>query len=250
MDPNTIDPGDAAMSDGIGIFYAIGDLFDLGGPVVIILAALSVISVAIMLAKLWQFRFGRLNRHGPARHAAQLWSAGNKAEALRVAESDSAPAAQAVAHVMRGLLRVKGETELVREDVERVCAKLLRKAGSGLRALEAITQVAPLLGLFGTVIGMIEAFQALHNAGASVDPALLAGGIWVALLTTAVGLAVAIPASLANSWFESRVDEAAAEMEDLITGILTGNVTAATPERGARPGAADHALARGAANAD
>ena len=63
-----------------------------------------------------------------------------------------------------------------------------------------------MLGLFGTVLGMIAAFQALQEAGASVDPSALAGGIWVALLTTAGGLAIAMPTSLALSWFESRTE--------------------------------------------
>lgn len=69
-----------------------------------------------------------------------------------------------------------------------------------------MAQLAPLLGLFGTVLGMISAFQALQQAGAQVDPSILAGGIWVALLTTAVGLAVAMPTSVALSWFEVRME--------------------------------------------
>jgi biopolymer transport protein ExbB len=68
-----------------------------------------------------------------------------------------------------------------------------------------IAQMAPLLGLFGTVLGMIDAFQALQEAGDQVDPTVLAGGIWVALMTTAVGLAVAMPTSLILTWLESRV---------------------------------------------
>ena len=64
--------------------------------------------------------------------------------------------------------------------------------------------MAPLLGLFGTVLGMIDAFRALQAAGDAVDPSVLAGGIWVALLTTAAGLGVAMPTSLALTFFESR----------------------------------------------
>ncbi len=75
----------------------------------------------------------------------------------------------------------------------------------GLRVLDLTAQLAPLLGLFGTVLGMIEAFQTLQEAGSTADPSLLAGGIWVALLTTAVGLCVAIPASVVLAWFDSRL---------------------------------------------
>ncbi len=64
-----------------------------------------------------------------------------------------------------------------------------------------------MLGLFGTVLGMIEAFQALQAAGNQVDPSQLAGGIWVALLTTAVGLIIAIPTAMSLAWLESRVEK-------------------------------------------
>ena len=68
---------------------------------------------------------------------------------------------------------------------------------------------------------MIDAFQALQDSGSSADPAILAGGIWEALLTTAAGMAVAIPASMALSWFESVVDNVQADMEDAATRIFT-----------------------------
>ncbi len=86
----------------------------------------------------------------------------------------------------------------------------------GFKTLDAMAQVAPLIGLFGTVIGMIEAFQTLQNAGRAVDPSQLAGGIWVALLTTAVGLAVAIPVSLFVTWLETKV-----ESEKIIIEVST-----------------------------
>jgi biopolymer transport protein ExbB len=82
----------------------------------------------------------------------------------------------------------------------------MARVEKGFRLLDSIAQIAPLLGLFGTVLGMIAAFQALQDAGQSVDPAALAGGIWVALLTTAGGLAIAMPTSLALTWLESRTE--------------------------------------------
>jgi biopolymer transport protein ExbB len=75
--------------------------------------------------------------------------------------------------------------------------------------------------LLGTVLGMIAAFQTLQQSGAQADPSDLAGGIWEALLTTAAGMGVAIPASMALSWFESVVDRVQADMEDLATRIFT-----------------------------
>ena len=112
------------------------------------------------------------------------------------------------------------DTDAAQSETERVARNLLAKARGGLRPLELIATIAPLLGLLGTVLGMIAAFQALQAAGSRADPAILAGGIWEALLTTAAGMAVAIPASMALTWFESVVDRLRIEMEDFATRIF------------------------------
>ena len=91
----------------------------------------------------------------------------------------------------------------------RIYAKLdyeFGRVAAGLRFVDLTVQIAPLLGLFGTVLGMIEAFRTLQDAGSSADPSVLAGGIWVALLTTAAGLSVAIPASFILSWLDGRLE--------------------------------------------
>jgi biopolymer transport protein ExbB len=110
-----------------------------------------------------------------------------------------------------------------REETARVARGALRETGSGARALDLIATIAPLVGLLGTVLGMIEAFQALQDSGARADPAALAGGIWQALLTTAAGMAVAIPASMALSWFDSINDRLAHDFDDLATRVLARN---------------------------
>ena len=97
---------------------------------------------------------------------------------------------------------------------------MLAQARTGLRGLELAVTIGPLLGLLGTVTGMIGAFQALQVAGAQADPATLAGGIWQALLTTAAGMAVAIPAQIALSGFEAVVDRLRHDMEDAATRIF------------------------------
>jgi biopolymer transport protein ExbB len=107
-----------------------------------------------------------------------------------------------------------------REEAERGGRRMLADAGAGVRALELIAAIAPLPGLSGAVLAMIEAFQTLQNAGAGADPAALAGGIWQAPLTTAAGMAVAIPASLALSWGESVVDALRLDLEDIATRIF------------------------------
>lgn len=87
-------------------------------------------------------------------------------------------------------------------------ARQLDRQRSGMRILEVISAAAPLVGLLGTVIGMIEAFQQLQAAGSQVDPSQLSGGIWQALLTTAAGLVVALPALCAWHYFDRKFEAA------------------------------------------
>lgn len=121
-------------------------------------------------------------------------------------------------------LRAKIGLETAREEVLRVAKDLLERLRSHLRVLEVIATLSPLLGLLGTVLGMITAFQALESAGNRVDPAILSGGIWEALLTTAVGLSVAIPTVVALNWFERRIERTAHEIEDAATRVFTADI--------------------------
>ncbi|WP_319529968.1 MotA/TolQ/ExbB proton channel family protein [uncultured Cohaesibacter sp.] len=207
------------------LFDQIRSFMDMGGPVVLLLAILSVISLAVILYKLWQFSWLGIGRHKRAHKALQLWQTGDRPAAIALLEKGKAPVSVVLSHAMRGQLFHADKPALIREDIERIALKTLASARSMLRLLETVGQVSPLLGLFGTVIGMIEAFQRLQQAGSSVDPSVLAGGIWVALLTTAVGLAVAIPASLFADWFTTRLERERETIEELATSILTGQIT-------------------------
>ncbi|GLQ06868.1 MotA/TolQ/ExbB proton channel family protein [Sneathiella chinensis] len=206
---------------------AIQSLYDKGGPVVAILLVLSVIGLAAALYKGWAFYRMGLGRHGPAYRALNVWQRYPSAEALDLLEQARGPVAVSLLHAMRGQLYNADQGALVREDIDRVASAEIAAARRGIRVLEVIGQVAPLLGLFGTVLGMIDAFQAMEGAGANVDPSVLAAGIWVALLTTAVGLAIAIPASMLATWFETLVDRETEILEGMVTSVLTGELTAA-----------------------
>jgi biopolymer transport protein ExbB len=205
-------------------------LLQAGGPVVVILLGLSVFALTIILVKLLQFWRLGAGRHRHVNRAIGLWLAGNQVQAYEMLRHRGSAISHAVAHAMRGLNNMRAQDGHVREDVERVAVEQVKKLKSGLRGLEAVVQIAPLLGLFGTVIGMIDAFQALQSAGSQADPAVLAGGIWVALLTTAVGLAVAIPVSFVLYWFESIVEHERLTMESALTSLFTGRITEHEPE--------------------
>ena len=104
-------------------------------------------------------------------------------------------------------------------------ANFLNPYGRYLRPLELIYYLAPVLGLLGTVLGMIEAFRGLEaSAGLDKDSTALAGGIWEALLTTAVGLSIAIPFTVVHAWLETRLDIATNHVSDLLTRVMTINV--------------------------
>lgn len=214
-------PGPGLADDGVGgaILSGLHQILDLGGPIVALLLVLSVIALTIALVKAWQFV-----RLRPARihliAAVERWRRGETRLAAEQAALWSGPLAAVVNRAMTGLLSGASEDH-VREDVEQAADEAVGELRAYLRGLEAIAQAAPLLGLLGTVIGMIDAFRVLESSGGDVDPAGLAGGIWVALLTTAVGLAVAIPTALLLHWFDGRVDGERRTIERLATLVLT-----------------------------
>ncbi|MEM6758319.1 MAG: MotA/TolQ/ExbB proton channel family protein [Pseudomonadota bacterium] len=195
------------------IFEPMRQLADLGGPVILILLAASIYVIAVALYKLWQFRVVGVGRHKALQDAVEAWDAGDRAAAA----SHLARSKSYLVPVMDMAFQSTAEdNDRLVTQAERSFAKLER----GLRSIENISQLAPLLGLFGTVLGMIQAFQALQDAGSQVDPSILAGGIWVALLTTAAGLAVAMPSSLIHSWLEARMEEERGIADHAIQTVL------------------------------
>lgn len=190
------------------------EFLDRGGPALWVIAGLSVLTVALILWKLW-----RLALIG-------AWSRG-RAETLLARHL--AGAAPPLAPDSRNLrLRFVSQALSLRagplpdaaqrEEIARLAQQALADLRAGLRPLDLIVTIAPLVGLLGTVLGMIAAFQALQEAGGgAADPSVLAGGIWEALLTTAAGMAVAIPAAVALSGFDGVAERVQADLEDLAT---------------------------------
>ena len=216
-------------------FNAAFDFVDKGGPIVMILLALSVVALTVTLIKLWQFAWLGVGSTRKSNAAIEHWIAGRYDEAYEAANCSRSPSARVLAHGIRGLQRTDN-VDTVREDVERVALMQLSGLRSYMRVIESTVQIAPLLGLFGTVVGMIAAFQALQSAGSEADPAVLAGGIWVALMTTAVGLAIAIPAAFVNYWFEGRIEREKENIEGALTSLFTGRVTDEVVPGAARSG--------------
>src|SRR5699024_6204350 len=112
-----------------------------------------------------------------------------------------------------GLRRADEGTERVMKAIENTGLIEMAKLERGLVVLATVSTVGPLLGFLGTVIGMIQAFQAIELAG-EVEATIVAGGIKVALITTAAGLVIAIPISIMHNYFVSRIDRMVIDMEE------------------------------------
>ncbi len=131
-------------------------------------------------------------------------------EALDLTRDSNAPAAKIL---YAGLERHDEGTDRVMKAIENQGLIELSRLEKGLVILSTLMNVAPLLGFLGTVIGMIIAFQSIEAAG-EVEATLVAGGIKVALLTTAIGLVIAIPVSIAHNYFVARIDSLVIDMEE------------------------------------
>jgi biopolymer transport protein ExbB len=146
-------------------------------------------------------------------------------EALELTRDTDSPAAKIL---YAGLERHEEGTDRVMKAIENQGLIEMSKLERGLVVLATLTNIAPLLGFLGTVIGMIIAFQSIEAAG-EVEATLVAGGIKVALLTTAAGLVIAIPVSVGHNYFVSKIDslvidmeESAQKMVDTLHAIETG----------------------------
>ena len=190
------------------------DIFDKGGIIVWILAGYSFIALTILFERMLRFMF--MGHHGK-----------NTEQQLLLALKQGQP--ETIISQMKG-----PESRLLQgifdayhagiQDLNRVAVRLgsieLQKMEKGFRTLSFLGNTAPLLGLLGTIIGMIKAFMVIEQAGGQVDAQALAGGIWEAMLTTGVGLAVAIPVLLLLHLLESTADKRAQSMRNFASIML------------------------------
>jgi len=189
------------------------DMIHRGGPVMVLIVMCSIFAISIVLERAYYFASlsAAMGKFSDQLKQAVLRRAWPQATAL--ARQTYGP----IARVTEAGLAVREEPSEVIEQVMEEAARDEQPEVEGyIRWLATLAQVATLLGLLGTVIGMVEAFQVIQSkatATASVSPADLAGGIWQALTTTVAGLEVAIPTILAYSYFQSRIAGVQFQME-------------------------------------
>jgi biopolymer transport protein ExbB len=203
----------------------IDQLTSAGGPILFVLFLISIAATAVSIFKALQFSRLGVGRSRAARSAVVMWAGGDRNGALHEARSETSPTSAAVVSAMHSFLRYPGNHERARELAVQSATDQLTTLSQHLRILESVVQAAPMIGLLGTVIGMISAFGELSAAGGAIDPSALATGIWTALLTTAVGLSVAIPFYFVSVWLEARVDQERITMEAAISAMLYSEAT-------------------------
>lgn len=197
----------------------LAQLGTIGGPVLIVMLLVSVAATAATIFKVVQYALLGVGRHGRASDAMADWLAGNRDAALQRLGNDEAALSRVVRIAMDALAREPAEAERAQQLAIIEAQGALAIMSRHLRLIEAVVQAAPMLGLLGTVIGMIEAFGKVAEGSGAADPTALAGGIWIALTTTALGLAIAIPFYFLSVWLEGRVDAERAAMDAAIARV-------------------------------
>lgn len=169
----------------------------------------SIVAAAISVERLWSLQRGRIL---PKNLLAQTWNAYRQQE-LDQQKTRDLRGASPLGHVFAaGVSNARRGREIMKEAMEEATVQISHELERYLTALGIIASIAPLLGLLGTVVGMIDVFQSLMVEGAG-NANVLAGGISTALITTAAGLSVAIPALIFHRFFLRRVDELIVDVE-------------------------------------
>ena len=222
---------------GAGLFFQV-DIIHRGGPVMIPIVMCSIFALALSMERLYYFfrlHLGKDIDHFfeqlRAAIQTQRWT-----DAQALCESWQGPVARVV---LAGLEYRERTPQEIDEVMEAAAHEELPAVEQHLRWLSTLAQVATLLGLLGTVTGLVRAFQVIQvktAGGNPVSPGDLAGGVWEALITTVAGLIIAIPTILAYNYLGSRVSEVQFQMEKAAAIISGWRRQVSTPSRASRGG--------------
>lgn len=195
-------------------------LVQLGGTVVAVQLVISTIGLAMVLYKILQFAGISDSRFQATSRAIDQWAAGDTEQASAVLGASRFGLAKDVKFGLEHL--AVADRELLRDELARRGMHFLRPYGSLLRSLELVYYLSPVLGLLGTVLGMIDAFRQLAAvAGTEKGSSALANGIWEALVCTAVGLVIAILFTALHAMLQTRLERVSEETSNLLTRVLT-----------------------------
>ncbi|MDE0081141.1 MAG: MotA/TolQ/ExbB proton channel family protein [Gammaproteobacteria bacterium] len=203
----------------MNVSYDLMTLFADGGPMMYALVLCSLVAVGVIIAKAWALTIAHKDTNRILADVRELTYAGEIDQAIQRCTETPGPTA---AILLVGLRRLRAgeyrESDLTKA-IDTTGTIELGFLERGLVILATVANVAPLMGFLGTVAGMIMAFASIETAG-DVDPTLVAGGIKVALLTTATGLLIAIPTNIGYNFFVTRIDKLIVDMEQGTQQIL------------------------------
>ena len=205
--------------DPLSWWTGVKRLVELGGATVIVQLCVSVLGLAIVMFKIVQFLGVRDAQLRALHKAIDTWEGGDPKQGAEMIKRNGLVFATDVEYALTRLR--PHNVELVREELYRRARVFLQPLHDHMPTIEMIYYIAPLLGLLGTVTGIIASFQALEASGAANDAAKLAAGIWEALLCTGVGLSMAIPFAVLHSLLETRLNHIVAGVEDVIARVFT-----------------------------
>jgi biopolymer transport protein ExbB len=195
-------------------------LFLAGGPVMWPILLCSIFALAIILEKLWHLYHIRLDTQRFLSDVLDKVKRHQIKEALELCDKTRSP----VSNILKsGILKYDRSREQIKEAIEDVSLYEVPRLEKNLTALATVAHISPLLGLLGTVTGMVRCFQTIQAKATSfhpVSPGDLAGGIWEALLTTVAGLVVAIPTFVAYNYLVSRINNTILDMEKAATELV------------------------------
>lgn len=196
------------------------DVIQKGGPMVYLIILLSIIAIAVIIERLYHLNKARIDSDKFMDDITNALKHNRIIEAVEMCNKTPGP----IAHIIKaGILKHDRSRPEIKEAIEEAAQLEIPRMEKHLAILATIAHIAPLLGLLGTVTGMIKSFQIIQGKAASmlpVNPGDLAGGIWEALLATVAGLAVAIPSYVAYNYFLSQVDGLVYDMERSATDMV------------------------------
>jgi len=189
------------------------DLFQRGGPLVYPILFCSIIALAVVMDRIYHLRRAKVDTEKFMERVSNALRRNRVVETIDMCEATPGP----IAHILKaGLLKHDRPRQEVRDAIEDAGLFEVPRLQKYLNVLGTVAHVTPLLGLLGTVTGMVSAFQVIEEKAAHfgpVNPGDLAAGIWEALLTTVFGLCVAIPSLVAYNWLMSWVNRFVLDME-------------------------------------
>ena len=196
------------------------DLIQKGGPVMYLIIILSVISLGIIIERMYSLNRARIDAKEFMDGIINSLKRNKVIESIEMCNKTPGP----IAHIIKaGILKHDRSKSEIKESIDEAAALEVPLMEKHLPILATIAHIAPLMGLLGTVSGMIKAFQVIQNKAATmtpVNPGDLAGGIWEALLATLAGLLVAIPTYVAYNYLVNQVDSLVYDMERSATDLV------------------------------